>query len=56
VFERFYRVPGQTVSGSGLGLAIVLQAAKRMNGRIQLGLGLKDHGLSATLVIPFHKI
>jgi two-component system, OmpR family, sensor histidine kinase QseC len=56
VFERFYRVPGQTASGSGLGLAIVLQASQRMGGRIQLGLGLKDHGLIATLVVPFHKI
>jgi signal transduction histidine kinase len=27
VFERFYRVPGTTMSGSGLGLAIVKRVA-----------------------------
>jgi two-component system, OmpR family, sensor histidine kinase QseC len=51
VFERFYRVPGQSVSGSGLGLAIVLQAARRMGGRITLGAGLDGQGLSATLIV-----
>jgi two-component system, OmpR family, sensor histidine kinase QseC len=51
VFERFYRVPGQTASGSGLGLAIVLQAARRMGGRIRLDLGLNGHGLSATFIV-----
>jgi two-component system, OmpR family, sensor histidine kinase QseC len=51
VFERFYRVPGQTESGSGLGLAIVLQAARRMGGRIKLGAGSSDQGLSARFVV-----
>ncbi len=52
VFERFYRVPGQNVSGSGLGLAIVLQAARRMGGRITLRAGLDGQGLSAKLAVP----
>lgn len=52
VFERFYRVPGQNESGSGLGLAIVLQAARRMRGRITLSAGLDGQGLSAKLAVP----
>ena len=52
VFERFYRLPGQNVSGSGLGLAIVLQAARRLGGRITLDTGLDGQGLSAKLVVP----
>ncbi len=51
VFERFYRVPGQTASGSGLGLAIVKQAAQRMGGRITIGSGANGHGLSAALML-----
>jgi two-component system, OmpR family, sensor histidine kinase QseC len=51
VFERFYRVPGQTASGSGLGLAIVLQAARRMGGSITLNSGLNGRGLNATFTI-----
>jgi two-component system, OmpR family, sensor histidine kinase QseC len=47
VFERFYRVPGQTASGSGLGLAIVLQAARRMGGSITLSAGSSGRGLIA---------
>ena len=51
VFERFYRVPGQTADGSGLGLAIVLQAAKRMGGHITLSSGSDDRGLTATFTV-----
>jgi two-component system sensor histidine kinase QseC len=36
VFERFYRVPGQTVPGSGLGLAIAQRAAARNGATIGL--------------------
>jgi two-component system, OmpR family, sensor histidine kinase QseC len=51
VFERFYRIPGQTESGSGLGLAIVQQALRRMRGEIFLEAGLKRQGLSARVTI-----
>lgn len=36
VFDRFYRVPGQTQSGSGLGLAIALAVAKQHDAGIEL--------------------
>jgi two-component system, OmpR family, sensor histidine kinase QseC len=52
VFERFYRVPGQTAEGSGLGLAIVLQATKRMGGHVTLTSSLADSGLVATITVP----
>jgi signal transduction histidine kinase len=36
VFERFYRVDGETASGSGLGLAIAKELAELMGGTIEL--------------------
>lgn len=56
VFERFYRVPGQTASGSGLGLAIVVQAATRMRGSITLNAGSNGRGLSAVFLVTPRKI
>ncbi|MES2264449.1 MAG: ATP-binding protein [Pseudomonadota bacterium] len=44
VFERFYRVSGNTAPGSGLGLAIVRQAARRMGGTVQISAGLDQRG------------
>lgn len=44
VFERFYRVSGNTTSGSGLGLAIVRQAACRMGGTVRIAPGLDQRG------------
>jgi signal transduction histidine kinase len=44
VFERFYRVGGNTAPGSGLGLAIVRQAARRMGGTVSLAQGLDRRG------------
>ncbi|MEB0139788.1 MULTISPECIES: ATP-binding protein [unclassified Undibacterium] len=37
IFDRFYRVPGTSVSGSGLGLAIVKAIAERHHANITLG-------------------
>jgi two-component system OmpR family sensor kinase len=37
VFDRFYRMPGTTVSGSGLGLAIVKAIAERYQANVELG-------------------
>src|SRR5262249_52421781 len=37
VFERFYRVIGNTAQGSGLGLAIVQQIVKLHRGQVSLG-------------------
>jgi len=50
VFERFYRVPGQSQTGSGLGLAIAERAAARHRARIQLSDGPEGNGLMATVV------
>ncbi len=36
VFERFYRVPGQTAPGTGLGLAIVKEIARAHGAAIEL--------------------
>ncbi|HEY0584747.1 MAG TPA: ATP-binding protein [Pseudoduganella sp.] len=45
VFERFYRIPGQTQAGSGLGLAIAERAAKRNGASITLHDGEGGRGL-----------
>lgn len=45
VFERFYRIPGQTQPGSGLGLAIAERAAQRNGARISLHDGDGGRGL-----------
>jgi two-component system OmpR family sensor kinase len=37
VFDRFYRIPGTTLSGSGLGLAIVKAIADRHGATVELG-------------------
>jgi two-component system, OmpR family, sensor kinase len=52
VFDRFFRVPGQTQSGSGLGLAIVLSVARRHGGRIELGTGPEGRGLRVRVWLP----
>ena len=49
VFERFYRIPGQTVSGSGLGLAIAERAAVRNGAVISLAAGADGAGLLVTV-------
>ena len=52
VFERFYRGAGRNdARGSGLGLTIVKQAATRLNGQIQIGPGLGEHGCSFVVEI-----
>lgn len=45
VFERFYRVLGNTASGSGLGLSIVQQIAKLHHAEVTLGAPLSGSGL-----------
>ncbi|MGW8394063.1 sensor histidine kinase [Pseudoduganella sp. HUAS MS19] len=49
VFERFYRIPGQTHAGSGLGLAIAERAARRNGARITLHDGDGGRGLLVLL-------
>ncbi|WP_343684976.1 ATP-binding protein [Asticcacaulis sp.] len=51
VFERFYRVLGNTAMGSGLGLAIVKAIAEAHNAEIRLS-DTAPQGLTATLIFP----
>jgi two-component system OmpR family sensor kinase len=60
VFDRFYRATGRDSAGesardsegSGLGLAIVKRVVDRHSGRIDLGTGSGDVGLSVTVRLP----
>ena len=52
VFDRFFRVPGQTQTGSGLGLAIVKSAVDRHGGRIALAAAAGGRGLMVTVSFP----
>lgn len=49
VFDRFYRVPGQTQPGSGLGLAIVKTVADRHGATLELADGPDAKGLQIRL-------
>jgi signal transduction histidine kinase len=49
VFDRFYRIPGQTQPGSGLGLAIAKTVADRHGASLELDGGPNERGLQVTL-------
>lgn len=52
VFERFYRVLGNTSTGSGLGLAIVQQIAKLHHASLRLGTPRDGKGLEVIVNFP----
>lgn len=52
VFERFYRVIGNTAKGSGLGLAIVAQIIQLHHGEIHLDTPKSGKGLVITVTFP----
>ena len=52
VFDRFFRVPDQSVPGSGLGLAIVKTVAVRHGANIELGAGRRGIGLRVQVSFP----
>ncbi len=52
VFERFYRIPGNSQSGSGLGLSIVQKVAAAHHATIQLVRGLDQRGLGVIVLFP----
>lgn len=54
VFDRFFRVAGQTQPGSGLGLAIVKSVAARYGLRIALASAEAGRGLRVELTFPMH--
>jgi signal transduction histidine kinase len=49
VFERFYRIPGSTVSGSGLGLAIVRRIALAHDATVRFVDGLSGAGIGVVV-------
>ena len=55
VFERFYRIVGNTATGSGLGLGIVKQIATIHNAQIQLAEGIDGKGLGIYIRFPMGK-
>lgn len=52
VFERFYRVAGQSHAGSGLGLSIVKAAIERHQGTVSLSGVRGGPGLLVSVVLP----
>ncbi|WP_428309423.1 ATP-binding protein [Hydrocarboniphaga sp.] len=52
VFDRFYRVAGNSAGGSGLGLAIVRSIADAHGAVVSLDDGLAGRGLSVTVRFP----
>lgn len=52
VFERFFRVLGNTAQGSGLGLAIVRQIAELHHAKIKLSSPTKHSGLQFDITFP----
>ena len=52
VFERFYRIPGNSESGSGLGLSIVQNVASAHHATVQLVRGIDQRGLGVVVVFP----
>ena len=54
VFDRFYRLPGQSGLGNGLGLAIVKAIAERLQGRVDLSRSTRLGGLEVSLSLPLH--
>jgi two-component system, OmpR family, sensor kinase len=52
VFERFYRVPGDSSAGSGLGLASVESLVRQMSGHVSLHNRTDRSGLIARVVLP----
>jgi signal transduction histidine kinase len=52
VFERFFRVPGNTETGSGLGLAIVARIVALHQGTVALLNGIGPRGLWVCIRLP----
>ena len=46
IFDRFYRVPGNTGRGSGIGLSLVARIAQSHDATIEMGGGLQGRGFS----------
>jgi two-component system sensor histidine kinase TctE len=52
VFERFYRMPGNTAEGAGLGLSIVREIARGHGATVQLCDGRDGKGLRVEVQFP----
>ncbi len=56
VFERFYRLLGNSVAGSGLGLAIVKEIAQSHNAVVSINTGPNGKGTLVAVVFPNNQI
>ncbi len=54
VFERFYRVLGNTANGCGLGLAIVREIAHQHHARVELGYADTEHSNGTIVKVTFN--
>lgn len=52
VFEKFYRLPGESREGAGLGLAICREIVKTHDGRIGVTAGPGDRGSEFFFILP----
>ena len=52
IFERFYRLPGETKSGAGLGLAICREIVRAHGGRIGVVPGPGGRGSEFFFTLP----
>lgn len=51
IFDRFYRIPGNSEYGCGLGLAIVKNMIHKMGGNIEIGEGLNGKGVAFIITL-----
>lgn len=56
VMDRFYRIPGNSVSGSGLGLSIVKTIADMHAARIEIGKSQQLGGLAVAVTFDAHRL
>ena len=56
IFDRFYRVPGNTARGSGIGLSLVARIAELHGAQLEVGDGLDGRGFGILLTFVRHPV